>query len=162
MRLAVNKEFLVRHLFSLAVFLALCGWFGFDAFRRYPATPAKDLYFSIEKSEPPEGFDLESFKAQKMQTQRILALLTLLASLGIGVHLIAVARFDFEFDDEGFSWNGRRFAYGEIRETDVSKWEKKNVLAIRGENWRILLDAWHHRGVREFFGKLQKREGNNE
>ncbi|MBO5647930.1 MAG: hypothetical protein J6S30_04120 [Kiritimatiellae bacterium] len=149
-RLVLNREFLLRHAFSLAVFLSLGGWFGFDAFYRYPATPAKDLYFSIEKSEAPEGYDLEGFKKQKTQTQCILAALTFLAALGVGLHLLAAWRFDFSYDKEGFVYKGRRFSYTDIKSIDKSRWEKKNILVLLGEGWRITLDGWHHQGVRDF------------
>ena len=149
-RLVLNREFLLRHTFSLAVFVALGGWFGFDAFYRYPATPAKDLYLSIEKAEAPEGYDLEGFKKQKTQTQCILSGLTLLAALGVGLHLLAAWRFDFAFDDDGFVYKGKRFSYSDIKSIDKSLWEKKNILVVSGEGWRISLDGWHHQGVKEF------------
>ena len=153
-KIVLNREFLLRHAFSLAVFVALGGWFGFDAFYRYPATPAKDLYLSIEKSEAPEGCDLESFKKQKIQTQCILSGLTLLAALGVGLHLLAAWRFDLAFDDDGFVYKSKRFSYSDIKSVDKSQWEKKNILVISGEGWRISLDGWHHQGVKEFADKL--------
>ncbi len=153
-KLVLNREFLLRHAFSLAVFLALGGWFGVDAFWRYPATPAKDLYLSIEKSEAPEGYDLEGFKRQKTQTQCILAALTLLIALGVGIHLLAVWSFDFSFDDEGFVFRGRRFSYAEVKSVDRSRWESKSIVVLSGDGWRIALDGWHHQGVKELLEKI--------
>lgn len=153
-KLKLNREFLLRHLFSLAVFLALGGWFAYDAFVKYPATPARDLYVAIEKSEPHESFDLEAFKIQKTGTQRILAGAALLAAFCIGAHLFAVSRFTFEFDEGGFTVGSKRFSYGDIKNVDTSKWAKKSILVISGEGWKTSLDAWHHEGVKDFYEKL--------
>ena len=148
MKLKINREFLLRHVFSLAVFVVLGGWFGFDAFVRYPRSDARALYVSIEKSEPGEKVDLESFKAQKVQT--------LLAASLVGLHLLCVARFRFEFDESGFSLGDRRFSYSDIKDIDKSKWEKKGVLTVSGDGFKICLDAWHHIGVKEFYAKLAR------
>ncbi len=153
-RLALNREFLVRHLFALAVFVVLGGWFGYDAFARYPACDARELYVRLEKSEPKEGTNLEAFKAQKISTQRIFAGLTLLAALGVGLHLLAVSRFSFSWDDAGFVCNGRRRAWDEIVETDDSRWAKGNILKLVGKDWSVNLDAWHHTGVRDVAARL--------
>jgi len=160
MKLKINREFLVRHLFALAVFASLCCWFGYDAFVRYPSASARDLYVSIERSEPPEGMAqtaLEDFKAQKTSTQRIFTALTALASVAVGLHLLAVAGFRFSFDDDGFVLSGRRFAWKDIEGVDDSAWEKKRVVHISGEGWKATLDAWHHDGVKEFFEKMSER-----
>ena len=158
MKLKINREFLLRHLFSLAVFVVLGGWFGFDAFVRYPRSDARALYVSIEKSEPREGFDLEAFKIQKTQTQRILAAVALLAAAGVGIHLLGIARFNFEFDDDGFTLGAKRFSYSEIKDVDTSRWEKKGILSISGEGWRFHLDAWHHSGVKEFYSLVSEKK----
>ena len=153
MKLKINKDFLKRHLFALAVFAVLGCWFGYDAFVRYPSTPARALYASIEKQDPPETMteaQLESFKAQKASTQRILAILTLGAAAAVGLHLLAVAGFKFSFDDDGFVLGGRRFKWADIGKTDESKWELKRILVISGAGWSAKLDAWHHDGVKEF------------
>ena len=156
MKLTLNKEFLYRHLFALAVFACLGGWFGLDAFCRYPATPARDLYVAIDKAEPPEGMtqaQLEAFKAGKVRTQRVLAGLVLLAAVATGLHLAAVASQKFSFDDEGFAVGSRRVPWSAKTEADASRWESKRILRLRGDGWRTTLDAWHHNGVREFYAK---------
>ena len=165
MKLKVNKEFLVRHLFAFAVFLALGGWFGYDAFVRYPATPARALYASIERSEAPEGMSdaaLESFKAQKTSTQRLFATLTLLAAAAVGLHLLAMVGFKFTFDEDGFVHSGRRLKWSDVESVDESKWESKRVLAVSGKGWRVVLDAWHHEGVKAFYEKLKAVRGGGE
>lgn len=152
MKLKINREFLLRHLFSLAVFAVLGGWFGFDAFVSYPRSDARALYVSIEKSEPGESVDLEAFKAQKVRTQRLMASFALLAGFLVGLHLLSVAGFRFEFDDGGFSLGGKRFSYSDIKTLDKSKWDKKGILKVSGDGFEIRLDAWHHLGVKEFYG----------
>ena len=155
MKLKINKEFLLRHLFSLAVFVVLGGWFGFDAFIRYPQTNERDLYVSIEKSEPHYKVDLKAFKAQKIGTQRLFTLFALLAATGVGFHLLVVAFFKFEFDDEGFAIDSKRYSYSDIKNLDASKWEKKGIITISGDGFKVRLDAWHHIGVKEFYEKYR-------
>ena len=156
--LKLNREFLARHLFALVVFLVLGGWFGFDAFVRYPRTPAAALYESIEKAPPPADMGqakLDGFKAQKTKTQVVLAAVTLGAALLVGIHLLAVAGFKFAYDDDGFVLSGKRFAWGDVRKVDESQWEKKRVLRVSGDGWNFTLDAWHHTGVKDVYGKLK-------
>ena len=84
MKLVLNKEYAGRHLFVTLLMVGLCCWFGYDGFIRYPATPAAELYASIEGSEPPEQMtdeQLEAFKKQKTQTQYGFTALTFLAAL---------------------------------------------------------------------------------
>jgi len=158
--LKLNREFLVRHLFALAVFAVLGGWFGFDAFVRYPRTPAAALYESIEKAPPPADMSqakLDAFKAQKTKTQFVLAIVTLGAALLVALHLLSVAGFKFAFDDDGFVLRGKRFAWGDVKNVDESLWEKKSVLRISGDGWDATLDAWHHVGVKELRERLKSK-----
>ncbi|MCR5413263.1 MAG: hypothetical protein K6F50_00865 [Kiritimatiellae bacterium] len=157
MKLKLNREFLVRHLFAFAVFAALGGWFGFDALVRYPAADAAALYKAIEGSEPAKGTDLESFKRGKIATQRVFAILALLAAAGVGIHLAAVALVRVDWDDAGFSAGGVKRQWADVASVDDSLWEKKGVLRLSGEGWKLTLDAWHHTGVKEFFKKIQDR-----
>ena len=148
--LTLNREFATRHLGVALLMLGLSGWFGYDGFVRYPATPAAELYKSIEGSDAPAGFDLEAFKAQKTKTQYGFTFLTLFVALVVGSRLAKSARFQFEFDDEGYVYRGRRHAYSDIKKVDRSKWEKKGIIKVNG----IELDSWHHLGVKEFVAKL--------
>lgn len=150
MKLKLNGEYAGRHLFVTLLMVGLCGWFGYDGFVRYPATPAAALYKSIEGSDAPAGFDLEAFKAQKTKTQYGFTFLTLFVALVVGSRLAKSARFKFEFDDEGYVYRGRRHAYSDIKKVDRSKWEKKGIIKVNG----IELDSWHHLGVKEFVEKL--------
>lgn len=150
MKLKLNREYALRHLFVTVLMLGLAGWFGYDGLIRYPATPAAELYREIETVDAPEGYNLEAFKAQKIQTQRGFALLALLVALVVGVRLYRSYAFDFEFDDQGFVWHGQRHAYSDIKRVDRSRWESKGIVKVDG----IQLDAWHHLGVKEFYAKL--------
>lgn len=157
MKTRINREFLTRHLFAFAVFAGFGLWFAYDGFVGYPATPARELYVAIERSEPPPDADVDTFKSNKTRIQRIIAGLILLAAAGVGVHLAAVAAESFEWDDEGFVWRGKRFTYGDIERVDASAWEAKRILrlGVRGGSV-VTLDAWHHEGVKLFFEKVSK------
>ncbi len=156
-KLHLNREFLLRHVFSLLVFLALGGWFAFDAYVRYPRTDARELYTSIEKSAPPEGLDLPAFKKQKTQTQSILALLTLAAAAGVGLHLLMVARFAFSFSDDSFSCGAESFSYSDVSKVDSTRWSAKGILVVYAGGRKMALDSWHHSGVKEFYEILKSR-----
>ena len=150
MKLKLNREYAMRHLFVTLLMLGLGGWFGYDGFVRYPATPAAELYKSIEGSDAPAGFNLEAFKVQKTKTQYGFTFLCLLAALIVGTNLYRASAFSFEFDEAGFVYRGRRRAYSDIKKVDRAQWAKKGIIRVDG----ITLDAWHHQGVREFVEKL--------
>ena len=59
-------------------------------------------------------------------------------------------RFKFGYTDEFYVYRGRRHPIASIKRIDRSKWEKKGIVRVDG----IVLDAWHHLGVREFVEKL--------
>jgi len=153
MKLTLNREYAMRHLFVALLMTGLCGWFGYDGFVRYPATPAAELYRTIEGAEAPAGFDLEAFKRQKTKTQYGFTLLSGLVALIVGLRLFKSYKFDFEFDDGGFVCKGRRRAYSDVKNVDRSKWTTKGIVKVDG----IALDAWHHVGVKEFAAKLEER-----
>lgn len=155
MEMRLNREFAVRHLFVALLLAGMAAWFAYDGFVRYSSATAHDLYVAIEKREPAEGFDLEAFKRQKTQTQYGLAAFFLLASVAVGAHLLAVSRFRFAFDGDGFTSGGRRYGFADIVSVDRSRWESKRIagLALK-DGRRVTLDAWHHDGVKEFVASL--------
>lgn len=154
MKISLNKDYASRHLFVTVLMLGLGGWFGYDGLVTYPSTPARELYKTIEKCEAPENFSdeaLEAFKTQKTQTQYGLAILSLLAGAIVGLRLLKAAKFDFSFDDAGFTYCGKTRTRAEIAKIDRSKWESKSILVLTTtDSTRITLDAWHHTGVKEF------------
>ena len=168
MKTSINKEYAARHLFACLTMAGLFAWFAYDGFVKYPATPAEELYAQIEKSAPPESMSkeaLETFKSQKTKSQISFAAVCLLISAVVGLRLFSASRFSLEFDDDGFSCGGERFSYGDIKSIDDSMWKKKNVLKVDvardGKSRTFVLDAWHHLGVKEFFGKASEKTKEN-
>ena len=149
-RLKLNPEYAKRHLFVTLLMVVLGGWFGYDGFIRYPATPAAELYRSIEGSEAPEDYDLEGFKQQKMGTQYGFMILAFFAAAVVGSRLMRSRRFKFGYTDDCYVYRGRRHPLSKIKKIDRSKWEKKGVVKVDG----IVLDSWHHLGVKEFVERL--------
>ena len=149
-RLRLNPEYARRHLFVTLLMIGLGCWFGYDGFVGYPATPAAELYKSIEGSDAPEGIDLEAFKKQKIGTQYGFTILAFFVAAVVGSRLAKSARFKFGFDDEGYVYHGRRHPLSDIKEIDRSKWDRKGIAVVDG----ITLDSWHHLGVKEFMQTL--------
>ncbi len=158
MKFKLNREFLLRHLFVAVLMAGLGVWFGYDGLVKYPGTDARALYVSIEGSEPPEGVDLEAFKAQKTRSQHGFALLALLASAVVGGHLFAVSRLRLSFDDEGFDYAGRRRSWGDVERVDDRKWKGKGISTVfLSGGGRIVVDSWHHVGAEEFHARLASK-----
>lgn len=156
-RVRLNPEYAKRHLFVTLLMLALGCWFGYDGFIGYPATSAAELYRSIEKSDAPEGFDLDAFKKQKINTQYGFTILAFFVAAVVGFRLMKSKRFVFEFDDEAYVYRARRHPISSIKAVDRSQWEKKGIVKVDG----ITLDSWHHLGVKEFVEKLDSTLASN-
>lgn len=155
-RLSLNAEYARRHLFTVLVTAALAVWFAYDGFVGYPATPAAELYRTIEKADAPAGLDLEAFKRQKTLTQIGFAFLSFFAALVVGLRLLASVRFAFSYDDDGFIWKGKRRPFGEVVRVDLSKWEKSQIATLVLESGpSVKLDAWHHLGVADVLEALR-------
>lgn len=153
MKLSLNKEYVRNHLFVTVLMAAMSAWFAYDGFVRYPSLEAAALYERIEGSAPGEGWtqaSLEAFKSQKIKTQYGFALLALLASAVVGLRLLKSARFSFDFDDAGFTVDGERHAYSDIKSIDDRDWEKKDIMRLDLGGRTVVLDGWHHKGVRDF------------
>ena len=154
MKLSLNKDYARRHLFVTVLMLGLGCWFGYDGLVAYPSMTAADLYRSIEKADPPAEMSaerLEAFKRQKTQTQYGFALLSLLAGAVVGLRLLKAAKFDFAFDDSGFTANAKRYTRDDIASVDRTQWETKTILVLKLKDGSTLtLDAWHHLGVKDF------------
>lgn len=155
-RIELNREYAMRHLLSAAVFVAMGCWFGYDGFVRYPATDAAALYESIEGHAPSSGTDLEKFKRQKIDSQRLFAFFLLGVAAVVGLRLLKNSRLDFSWDETGFETGGRRYSFNDIASCDLSRWQRKGILVLRVPSRRIALDSWHHKGVREFKEMLDK------
>ena len=156
-RLKLNPEYARRHLFVTLLMVALGCWFGYDGFIGYPATPAAELYKSIEGSDAPEGFDLDAFKRQKIGTQYGFTILAFFAAAVVGSRLAKSKRFKFGYTDDCYVYRRRRHPLSSIKKIDRSKWEKKGIVKIDG----ITLDSWHHLGVKEFVEKVDSTLASN-
>ncbi len=155
MKLKLNAEYARNHLFVTILMAGLGLWFAYDGFVKYPATPAAELYEQIEKAKPEPDYNVEAFKAQKIQTQYGFTFLSLLASVVIGLRLLKSARFDFAFDDDGFFTQGTHFSYADVTAIDDRLWDKKSIVRVTAGGRVFTLDAWHHEGVKEFHEKLK-------
>ncbi len=154
-RLRLNPDYLRRHLFAAAVMAALGCWFGYDGAVRYPRMAPDELYRSIEQAEPPADTDLEAFKRQKTNAQLGLALVLLVAAGVVGLRLFLSSRLDFAWDEAGFSVAGRRHSPADVASLDRSRWESKGILKLKlADGGSVVLDAWHHLGVREAAAEL--------
>lgn len=149
MTLRLNREFFVRHLFVAVLMFGMGCWFGYDGYVGYPAKTPAELYREIEKSDAPNDEAAQRVYVNAIARQKQFMCLAFLASLLVGGHLFAVSRLKFSFDGEGFTWNGRRYAYGDAQAVDRSRWDKKRILVVTLPEGRVTLDAWHHMGVKE-------------
>ena len=132
-KLALNREFAVRHIGVALLMLGLSGWFAYDGYVAYP-----------ERDD--EWFERQHLRRDNaIRRQREFMVLALVASFVIAGHVWAVARFRFEYDDEGFECGGVRRRFADVEDVDWSKWDKKGIVKVDG----IVLDAWHHVGVRD-------------
>ena len=156
-RLKINSEYAKRHLFVVAVFLSLSGWFGYDGFVRYPAQDAAALYESIEKSSAPADFDLEEFKLQKIQSQKYFSYFLFVFASVVLFRLWRSFKFDFSWNSEFFVVSGVRRSLSEITAVDKLKWEKTGIAVISGKDFSVKLDSWHHVGVKEFISVVDEK-----
>jgi len=158
MKLSLNPEYARNHLFVTVLMAGLSAWFAFDGLVKYPSTPARDLYATIEGAQPPDAMteaQLEAFKAQKTKTQYGFAVLAFAAAAVVGLRLLGSARFRLEFDDDGFTYAGRRVPYSGVTSVDARLWEKKGIAKVHFKGGSAVIDSWHHRGAKEFLKKLR-------
>ena len=145
-RLKLNREFAVRHLGVALLMLGLSGWFAYDGYVSYPEHD--DAWFEQR----------HLVKDNAIRRQREFMILALVAALVIAGHVGVVAKFDFSYDENGFVCGGVRRSFADVKNVDWSKWEKKDIVKVDG----IVLDAWHHAGVRGIVELLKAREGRGE
>lgn len=132
-KLTLNREFAVRHLGVALLMLALGGWFAYDGFITYPRQD--EVWFTERHLQ----------KENATRRQKEFAVLSLLAALIISGHVGLVAKLRFSWNDEEFEHNGVKRRFSEIKNIDWSKWDKKGIVKVDG----IVLDSWHHNGVKE-------------
>jgi hypothetical protein len=155
MKIVLNKEYAIRHLFVVVLMVALGGWFMYDAFITYPSKPADVLYEEIEGAKAPESVELEKFKSQKIASQKGLMIAAFLVSFIVGLRLLKEYRFKLDYDGETFTYNGKTYKFSEITSIDDRAWENKSIFYITIGSRRLKLDGWHHSGVKEFYEKCR-------
>ena len=132
-KLTLNREFALRHLGVALLMLGLSGWFAYDGYVAYP-------------EHDDEWFERQHLRKENaIHRQREFMVLALIAAIVIAGHVGAVARLDFSYDEEGFVHRGAWRRFADVKSVDWSKWEKKGIVKVDG----IVLDAWHHAGVRD-------------
>jgi hypothetical protein len=52
----------------------------------------------------------------------------------------------------------RRYLLSELREVDLRQWEKRGIAKVIFANGTVVLDAWHHTGIREIVARLAPKE----
>lgn len=96
--------------------------------------------------------------AEAIHSQFVSAAIGLLAALVL-MGIVAVrwlTRFVLEetFLTVQFGKVSRRYALETLREMDTRQWEKRGILTVQFAGGRVVLDAWHHTGVREIAARL--------
>lgn len=156
-KLTLNKEFFIRHLFVAVLMFGLGGWFAYDGFVGYPSKSPRELYMANHNNaEPQSDAEAEKYYRSAIPRQKQFMAIALLAALVIGGHLFAVSRLKVEFDDEGFTWKNRRFAWKDVKRIDDSQWEKKGISRWNLSGALLTLDSWHHDGVKEMHSLMAK------
>ena len=132
-RLRLNREFAVRHLGVALLMLGLSGWFAYDGYVAYP-----------ERGD--EWFEQQHLRKENaIRRQREFMVLAFIAAIVVAGHVGIVSTFDFSYDEEGFACGGVSRKFADVKNVDWSKWETKGIVKVDG----IVLDAWHHVGVRD-------------
>ena len=154
MKLKLNREFAVRHLFVAALLAAMGAWFAYDGYVTYPSMTPEALYEKIEHSQPPSHEAAVKVYENAIPRQKQFMALCLLGSLVVGLGVLKAWRFRFEYDDDGFFWNGHRMTKADILSVNDSQWKKKGIFRLKTRFGKITLDAWHNAGVDEFVNQI--------
>ena len=156
MKIALNREYAIRHLGVAALMAALCAWFLYDGAISYPAMSDEDFKAKILHNLEYENFPQKRKETTNRQFQ--FAGIAGLAALIIAGGVLRVKRQTLEWNDDsmcGSLTGGQTLAFTDIAEIDKSLWEKKGILTVLAKDGRkIPLDAWHHTGVKEIAAKL--------
>lgn len=161
MKLKLNREFAIRHLFVTALLLAMGGWFAYDGYVTYPSMTPEALYEKIEHSQPASHEAAVKVYENAIPRQKQFMGLCIVGALIVGLGVLKAWRVSFEYDEAGFVWNGRRMALSDIESVDESQWKKKGILKIKTRCGRITLDAWHNTGVDGFYEIVRAQQSKN-
>ena len=161
MKLKLNREFAIRHLFVTALLLAMGGWFAYDGYVTYPSMTPEALYEKIEHSQPASHEAAVKVYENAIPRQKQFMGLCIVGALIVGLGVLKAWRVSFEYDEAGFVWNGRRMALSDIESVDESQWKKKGILKVKTRCGRITLDAWHNTGVDGFYEIVRAQQSKN-
>lgn len=156
MKLELNREFAMRHLFVAVLLTAMGAWFGYDGYVTYPSLTPEALYERIEKSAAPSHEAAVKLSENAIPRQKQFMTLCLIGALVVGLGVLRAWRFQFEYDETGFTWRGRRMTFDDIESVDESQWKKKGILKLKTREGSITLDAWHNTGVDGFYELVHK------
>ena len=150
MKLQLNREFAMRHLGVALLMAGLCGWFLFDGAVVYPKKD--EAYFE----------ELHTKKEVAIARQYQFAGLTGLAAIIIALGVLRNKRRTLEWDDThmcGSLTGGKPLDFTDVARLDAARWESKGILVVYAKDGRhVILDAWHHNGVKELAAKLMSKE----
>lgn len=160
MKLALNREFAVRHLGVAALFLGLCCWFLYDGLVTYPkmddATFSEQILHGRDRQGGFERLKQEAISRQ-YQFSGICGIVALLIAAGVGRCRLQT----LEWDDAqmcGSLTGGKPLAFSDVSGIDDRRWTKKGILVVyANDGRRFTLDSWHHVGARELAEKIMGR-----
>lgn len=156
MKLKLNREFAIRHLFVAVLLTGMGAWFAYDGYVAYPSMTPEALYEQIEHQPPASREAAEKVYANAIPRQKQFMALCIIGAAIVGFGVWRASRFRFTYRERGFSYHGRRYAIADISKVDASQWGKKGILRLlTGDGTRIVLDGWHHKGVDGFYDILR-------
>lgn len=136
MKIAVNREYMTRHLGVAVLFIVLGLWFLYDAVFVYPNVPVA----------PGEHRTSISFQYSS-------SALLIIASIIIAFRARLSAHETLEWDGEkmwGSLTGGREIPLSDVKVADWGKWDRKRILVLVTREGRFIsVDGWHHTGVDE-------------
>ena len=156
MKLRLNREFAIRHIFVTVLLVAMGAWFAYDGYVTYPSLTPEELYQKIEKSEAPSHEAAVKLYESAVPRQKQFMSLCFVGALIVGLGVLKAWRFSFEYDETGFTWRGRRMGLSDIESVDESQWKKKGILKLKTSAGVITLDSWHNTGVDGFYELVRK------
>ena len=142
-RIALNREYAIRHLCVAALFFGLSLYFLYDAIFVYPYLPEDGTHHTT------------------VEFQYSSAALLALFAFVVAFRVLLNWKRTLEWDEErmiGTATLGVPLRFDAIERIDASKWEGKQILKVFAKDGRrVTLDAWHHAGARELAEKLIAR-----
>ena len=157
MKLALNREFAMRHLGVAVLFLGLCCWFLYDGAVTYPNMDDAKFSEEILHGRDRQG-GFERLKKEAINRQYQFAGICGIAALLIAAGVGGCRMQTLEWDDTQMCCSltgGKPLAFADVSGVDDRRWEKKGILVVyASDGRRFTLDTWHHAGAKELAGKI--------